>query len=124
MEYLKQVEAQAAQPAKAAEGRRALATTVDKIRQSLDIDTIFETTTQEVRRLLEVERVDKRRWGLAFRFFRNGRRAHSKSGVAQLRDDEHSCRSLKPKLQASFSYMQKRASSPKCATPKVQCHHL
>ena len=56
-EYLKQVEAQAAQLAKAAERQRALATTVDKIRQSLDIDTIFEITTQEVRRLLEVERV-------------------------------------------------------------------
>ncbi len=38
-------------------------------------------------------------------------------GVAQLRDDGHSCRSLKPRLQASFSYVQKRASSPKCATP-------
>jgi len=56
-EYLKQVEAQAAQLAKAAERQRALATTVDKIRQSLDIDTIFDTTTQEVRRLLEVERI-------------------------------------------------------------------
>lgn len=56
-EYFKQVEAQAAQLAKAAERQRALATTVEKIRQSLDINKIFETTTQEVRRLLEVERV-------------------------------------------------------------------
>jgi len=65
-EYLKQVEAQRAQLAKAAERQRALATTVEKIRQSLDIDTIFETTTQEVRRLLEVERV------AIYRFYSDG----------------------------------------------------
>lgn len=53
-----QVQNQAAQLAKAAESLRSLATTIDKIRQSfLDINTIFQTTTQEVRRLLEVERV-------------------------------------------------------------------
>ncbi len=56
-DYLNQVQNQAAQLAKAAERQRSLATTIDKIRQSLDIDTIFQTTTQEVRRLLEVERV-------------------------------------------------------------------
>jgi GAF domain-containing protein len=56
-EYVKQVQIQAAQLAKATERQRALATTVDKIRQSLEIDTIFQTTTQEVRQLLEVERV-------------------------------------------------------------------
>jgi GAF domain-containing protein len=56
-DYLNQVQNQAAQLAKAAERQRSLATTIDKIRQSLDIDTIFQITTQEVRRLLEVERV-------------------------------------------------------------------
>ncbi|NJK65940.1 MAG: GAF domain-containing sensor histidine kinase [Microcoleus sp. CSU_2_2] len=56
-EYVKQVQTQAAQLEKATYRQRALATTVDKIRQSLDIDMIFQTTTQEVRQLLEVERV-------------------------------------------------------------------
>ncbi|BAY25794.1 GAF sensor signal transduction histidine kinase [Calothrix sp. NIES-2100] len=56
-EFLQQLQTQAAQLTKAAERQRALANTVDKIRQSLDIDTIFKATTQEVRRLLEVERV-------------------------------------------------------------------
>jgi GAF domain-containing protein len=35
----------------------ALAATIDKIRQSLDIETIFQTTTQEVRQLLQADRV-------------------------------------------------------------------
>ncbi|MBH8573488.1 GAF domain-containing protein [Nostocaceae cyanobacterium CENA369] len=56
-EFLQQVQSQAAELSKAAERQRGLANTVEKIRQSLDIDTIFKTTTQEVRRLLEVERV-------------------------------------------------------------------
>jgi GAF domain-containing protein len=56
-EYLQKLQKQAAEISKAAERQRALVNTVDKIRQSLDIDTIFKTTTQEVRRLLEVERV-------------------------------------------------------------------
>jgi GAF domain-containing protein len=56
-EYYQQAKAQAAQLEKAAERQRALATTVDKIRQSLDIESIFQATTQEVRRLLNVERV-------------------------------------------------------------------
>ncbi|MEA5576345.1 GAF domain-containing protein [Anabaena sp. UHCC 0451] len=56
-EYLQQMQKQAAEISKAAELQKALVNTVDKIRQSLDIDTIFKTTTQEVRRLLEVERV-------------------------------------------------------------------
>ncbi|MBW4604440.1 MAG: GAF domain-containing protein [Calothrix sp. FI2-JRJ7] len=56
-EYFQQVSSQAAQLEKAAERQRALATTVDKIRQSLDIESIFQATTQEVRRLLNVERV-------------------------------------------------------------------
>lgn len=50
-EYVKKVQTQAA------DRQRALATTVEKIRQSLDIDVIFQTATQEVQQLLEVERV-------------------------------------------------------------------
>lgn len=56
-EYLQQVQKQAAQLAKATERQKALLTTVEKIRQSLDIETIFQTTTHEVRQFLEVERV-------------------------------------------------------------------
>ncbi|MDP5338397.1 MAG: GAF domain-containing protein, partial [Nodularia sp. (in: cyanobacteria)] len=56
-EFLRQLQTQAAEIGKAAERQKALANTVEKIRQSLDIDTIFKTTTQEVLRLLEVERV-------------------------------------------------------------------
>jgi GAF domain-containing protein len=56
-EYLQKLRKQAAEISKAAERQRALVNTVDKIRQSLDIDIIFKTTTQEVSRLLEVERV-------------------------------------------------------------------
>lgn len=56
-ELLQKMQIQAADLTKAAERQRGLATTVDKIRQSLDINIIFKITTQEVRRLLEVERV-------------------------------------------------------------------
>jgi GAF domain-containing protein len=56
-ELLQQMQRQAAEISKAAERQRALANTVEKIRQSLDIDAIFTITTQEVRRLLDVERV-------------------------------------------------------------------
>ncbi|BAY13005.1 GAF domain-containing sensor histidine kinase [Calothrix sp. NIES-2098] len=56
-EFLQQLQNQAAELAKAAERQRALANTVEKIRQSLDLDTIFKATTQEVRGLLKVERV-------------------------------------------------------------------
>lgn len=61
--YLKQVQTQAVQLAeanereKAIERQKLLSATIDKIRQSLDIKTIFKTTTQAVRELLEVERV-------------------------------------------------------------------
>ncbi|MCC5666681.1 GAF domain-containing protein [Nostoc sp. CHAB 5784] len=56
-EFIQQMQTQAAEISKAAQRQRALANTVEKIRQSLDIEAIFKTTTQEVRRLLEVERV-------------------------------------------------------------------
>ncbi|MEH1964248.1 MAG: GAF domain-containing protein [Nostoc sp.] len=61
--YLKQVQMQVVQLAEATEREKSmerqelLAATIDKIRQSLDIKTIFITTTQSVRELLEVERV-------------------------------------------------------------------
>jgi methyl-accepting chemotaxis protein PixJ len=56
-EYVKQIQIQSEQRAKAAERERALARVVDKIRQTLEINKIFETTTQEVRKLLNAERV-------------------------------------------------------------------
>ncbi len=56
-EFLQQLQTQAAEISKAAKRQRALANTIEKIRQSLDIDTIFKTTTHEVLGLLQVERV-------------------------------------------------------------------
>ncbi|MCC5626892.1 GAF domain-containing protein [Nostoc sphaeroides CHAB 2801] len=56
-EFIQQMQTQAAEISKAAQRQRALANTVEKIRQSLDIEAIFKTTTQEVCRLLQVERV-------------------------------------------------------------------
>lgn len=55
--YLRQLQEQSAQSTKIAELERASAKVIDKIRQSSDIDTIFKTTTQEVRKLLNIERV-------------------------------------------------------------------
>lgn len=55
-EYLEQVETQAVQLAKTAEREQALVRVIDKIRKSLDINTIFKTTTQQVRDLLKAER--------------------------------------------------------------------
>ena len=56
-QFIQQMQIQSAEISKAAERQRGLANTVEKIRQSLEIEAIFKTTTQEVRRLLEVERV-------------------------------------------------------------------
>ncbi|MBW4538025.1 MAG: GAF domain-containing protein [Myxacorys chilensis ATA2-1-KO14] len=56
-EHLTQVQAQAIRLASAAERERALAKTIDVIRRSLDPDTIFQTATEEARKLLQVERV-------------------------------------------------------------------
>jgi methyl-accepting chemotaxis protein PixJ len=56
-EYLKQLKEQSAQIAKTAEIERSAAKVIDKIRQSSDIDTIFKTASQEVRKLLNLERV-------------------------------------------------------------------
>jgi methyl-accepting chemotaxis protein PixJ len=61
---------QSQQVAKSAERDRALAKVIEKIRQSLDIDNIFNTTTREVRSLLVADRVAVYRfnqdWGGAF----------------------------------------------------------
>ena len=65
-EFLQKTQKQAEELAKAAHRQRALATTIDKIRQTLDIDTIFKTTTKEVLQLLEVERV------AIYRFYSDG----------------------------------------------------
>jgi methyl-accepting chemotaxis protein PixJ len=56
-EYLKQLKAQNERQAKEAQREQSLAKVIDKIRQTLDIDAIFTTTTQEVRKLLDIERV-------------------------------------------------------------------
>jgi methyl-accepting chemotaxis protein PixJ len=56
-EYLQQLQEQSSQLAKVAERERAAAKVIDKIRKTLDIKTIFKTTTQEVRELLQAERV-------------------------------------------------------------------
>jgi GAF domain-containing protein/CheY-like chemotaxis protein len=56
-EYLELLQAQAVQQAKAAEQARALARVIESIRQTLDIDQIFNTTTQEVRQILNCDRV-------------------------------------------------------------------
>ncbi|KST63084.1 GAF domain-containing sensor histidine kinase [Mastigocoleus testarum] len=47
----------AAEAEQAVEQQKLLAVTIDKIRRSLDIQTILETSTQEVRELLNVDRV-------------------------------------------------------------------
>ncbi|MBE9128006.1 MULTISPECIES: GAF domain-containing protein [unclassified Coleofasciculus] len=56
-EYLELLQAQAKQQAKAAQQARALARVIERIRQTLDIGTIFSATTQEVRQILNCDRV-------------------------------------------------------------------
>jgi len=56
-EYLEQARKQSLEEAKIAERERAVSRVISKLRASLDIDTIFTTTTQEVRVLLNIERV-------------------------------------------------------------------
>jgi GAF domain-containing protein len=55
--HLQEVKLQAAKLTQAALRDRLIAQIVDKIRQSLDIETIFQITTQEVRQLLQADRV-------------------------------------------------------------------
>jgi PAS domain S-box-containing protein len=56
-EALAQVQAQKEQLTRATEQERALGQVIDKIRQTLDLETIFQTTAIEVRRLLNADRV-------------------------------------------------------------------
>ena len=66
-EHWKQVQsdmqAKVAEREQAIERQNLLAATIDIIRQSLDIQTIFETSTQAVRELLKVDRVSIYRFG-------------------------------------------------------------
>ncbi|MBD2092893.1 GAF domain-containing protein [Microcoleus sp. FACHB-1515] len=52
-----QLRQRASELAQEADRERAIAKVIDKIRRTLDIQTIFETTTTEVRQLLEADRV-------------------------------------------------------------------
>ncbi|WP_016879283.1 GAF domain-containing protein [Chlorogloeopsis fritschii PCC 9212] len=56
-EYLEQVRWKSEQLTQIAEQEKALSKVVNRIRQSLDLDHIFRTTTQEVRQLLQCDRV-------------------------------------------------------------------
>ncbi|MGG6268724.1 GAF domain-containing protein [Leptolyngbya sp. AN03gr2] len=56
-EYLDQLRAQSEQLAKTAERERVIAKTVDRIRQSLDMQATLKTTVREVRSFLQVDRV-------------------------------------------------------------------
>ncbi len=62
---LAQVQAQKEQQVKIAEQERTLARVIERIRQTLDIETIFRATTQEVRQILNCDRV------VVYRFFPN-----------------------------------------------------
>lgn len=56
-EYLDQLRAQSAQISLTAERERLISKTVDRIRQSLDLQTMLKTTAREVRSFLQVDRV-------------------------------------------------------------------
>ncbi|MEH2066292.1 MAG: GAF domain-containing protein [Nostoc sp.] len=56
-EYLEQVDKKSEQLAQILEQEKALTKIVNRIRQSLDVDSVFKTTTQEVRQLLKCDRV-------------------------------------------------------------------
>ncbi|MDF5724023.1 MAG: GAF domain-containing protein [Rhizonema sp. PD37] len=55
-EYLKHLIEQKLQLQKSSQQQKALAVSVEKIRRTLDIETIFQTTIQEVRELLNADR--------------------------------------------------------------------
>jgi GAF domain-containing protein/DNA-binding response OmpR family regulator len=69
-EYLEMLQTQARQQARAAEQARALARAIERTRQTLDIETIFKATTEEVRQILQCDRVIVYRfspdWGGSF----------------------------------------------------------
>lgn len=56
-EYLEQLQAKNEKVSLLAQRQQTLTKVIDKIRQSLDVNTIFRTTTQEMRQLLNCDRV-------------------------------------------------------------------
>jgi methyl-accepting chemotaxis protein PixJ len=56
-EYLTQVRLEITQLRQESDQRQAITRVIDKLRQSSDINTIFKTVTQELRKLLNVERL-------------------------------------------------------------------
>ena len=62
-EYLEQVRSQSVQLAHVAQQQQTLASVITKVRESLDLNEIFETTTLELRRVLDADRV------VVFRFY-------------------------------------------------------
>ncbi|MBR8836223.1 MAG: GAF domain-containing protein [Stigonema ocellatum SAG 48.90 = DSM 106950] len=56
-EYVEQVRSQTQQLALLAERQQTLASMITKVRESLDLNEIFQTTTQELRRVLNADRV-------------------------------------------------------------------
>lgn len=56
-EYLEQLRGQSEQLVKSAEQERVVAKTVDRIRQSLDLQATLKTTAREIRNFLKVDRV-------------------------------------------------------------------
>ena len=56
-EYFKKLELQAAKLAQTTQRDKVITQIVNKIRRTLDIETIFQTTTQELRELIQAERV-------------------------------------------------------------------
>jgi methyl-accepting chemotaxis protein PixJ len=56
-EYVEQVRLKSEQLVYVAEKEKALTKTINRIRQSSDVESIFKTTTQEVRQLLRCDRV-------------------------------------------------------------------
>ncbi len=56
-EYLEQVQTKSEQLSQIVEQEKTVTKTVNRIRQSLDIESVFKTTTQEVRQLLKCDRV-------------------------------------------------------------------
>ena len=56
-EYFRKLELQAAKLAQAAQRDKVIAQIVNKIRTQLDIEDIFQTTTQDIRELIQADRV-------------------------------------------------------------------
>ena len=57
IDYLQTLESKSEELAQRAEQEKAINRTVNRIRQSLDVEEIFKTTTQEVRQALQCDRV-------------------------------------------------------------------